>query len=82
MRLDKYLKVSRLIKRRELAKEFVLQGYVKLNDKDCKPSSEVKEGDIIEITTVKQTKIKAKVLQVRNSSTIANASLMFQLITD
>ena len=49
MRLDKYLKVSRLIKRRNAAKEFIDKGYVKLNGKIAKPSSEVKLDDIIEI---------------------------------
>src|SRR5574344_1993949 len=51
MRLDKYLKVSRLIKRREAAKEFIDKGYVRLNGKVAKPSTEVKPGDRIEIST-------------------------------
>ncbi|MFZ5986558.1 MAG: RNA-binding S4 domain-containing protein [Bacillota bacterium] len=49
MRIDKYLKVSRLIKRRTLANEACEQGRVKINDKVAKPGSEVKVGDIIEI---------------------------------
>lgn len=49
MRIDKYLKVSRLIKRRTLANEACEQGRVKINDKVAKPGSEVKIGDIIEI---------------------------------
>jgi ribosomal 50S subunit-recycling heat shock protein len=49
MRIDKYLKVSRLIKRRTLASEACDQGRVKINDKVAKPGSEVKVGDIIEI---------------------------------
>ena len=51
MRLDKYLKVSRLIKRREAAKQFIDKGYVLLNDKVAKPSSEVKIDDIIQIVS-------------------------------
>jgi ribosomal 50S subunit-recycling heat shock protein len=49
MRMDKFLKNSRLIKRRTLANEACEQGRVKINGKVAKPSSEVKAGDIIEI---------------------------------
>ncbi len=59
MRLDKYLKVSRIIKRRTVAKEVCESGRVTINDKVAKPSTDVKEGDIIEITICKQN-IKSK----------------------
>mgnify|MGYP000187942031 CR=1 FL=1 len=49
MRMDKYLKNSRLIKRRTLAAEACEQGKITINGKVAKPSSEVKVGDIIEI---------------------------------
>ncbi len=49
MRLDKYLKVSRLIKRRTVANEACDAGRVLLNDKPAKASAAVKEGDILEI---------------------------------
>ncbi len=49
MRLDKYLKVSRLIKRRTVANEACSAGRVSVNGKTAKPGTEVKEGDIIEI---------------------------------
>ena len=49
MRLDKYLKVSRIIKRRTVAKEAGEGGRVTINGKVAKPSSEVKEGDVLEI---------------------------------
>ncbi len=49
MRIDKFLKVSRLIKRRTLANEACEQGKVTINDRPAKPGSEVKIGDIIEI---------------------------------
>jgi len=49
MRIDKYLKLSRLIKRRTLAAEACDQNRVFINGKFAKPSAEVKEGDIIEI---------------------------------
>ena len=59
MRLDKYLKVSRIIKRRTIAKECVDRGLVTLNSKIAKASSEVKVGDILEV------KIKSKILTYR-----------------
>lgn len=66
MRLDKYLKVSRLIKRREVAKQFIDKGYVLLNDKVAKPSSEVKIDDIIQIVSPLGGKsVKAKVKEIR-----------------
>ncbi|MCI8716804.1 MAG: RNA-binding S4 domain-containing protein [Lachnospiraceae bacterium] len=49
MRLDKYLKVSRLIKRRTVANEACDAGRVFINDKQAKAGTEVKPGDIIEI---------------------------------
>lgn len=49
MRLDKYLKVSRLIKRRTVANEACDAGRVKVNDKPAKASTKVKVGDVIEI---------------------------------
>lgn len=59
MRLDKFLKVSRIIKRRTIAKECVDRGLVTLNSKTAKASSEVKVGDILEV------KIKNKILTYR-----------------
>ena len=49
MRLDKFLKVSRIIKRRTLSKEISDSSRVKVNDKIAKPSTKLKVGDIIEI---------------------------------
>lgn len=69
MRIDKYLKVSRLIKRRTLANEACEQGRVKINDKVVKPGAEVKLGDVIEIrfgnatTIVEVTSISEHVLK-------------------
>lgn len=49
MRLDKFLKVSRVIKRRPLAKEVCDGGRVSINGRVAKPSAEVKAGDILEL---------------------------------
>ena len=55
MRLDKYLKVSRLIKRRGLANEVAGQGRVFINDKQAKPASTVKEGDKLRLEYYNKT---------------------------
>ena len=52
MRLDKFLKVSRIIKRRTVAKEACDKGIVTINGKQAKSSSEVKIGDILEVLKV------------------------------
>lgn len=49
MRLDKFLKVSRIIKRRSIAKEVSDQGRIKINGKESKASTDVKIGDVLEI---------------------------------
>ena len=49
MRLDLFLKETRIIKRRTIAKEFCERGLVKANDKVAKPSYEVKSGDVLTI---------------------------------
>ena len=48
-RIDLFLKEARIIKRRTIAKEYCLRGLVLINKKEAKPSSEVKEGDILEL---------------------------------
>ena len=62
MRLDKYLKVSRLIKRRTIANEACDAGKVSVNGKEARASYDVKVGDVIEITlgsrSVKVTAVK------------------------
>lgn len=49
MRLDKYLKLSRLIKRRTLAQDMVEIGAVRINGKTCKSAAEIRTGDMIEV---------------------------------
>lgn len=63
MRLDKYLKVSRIIKRRTIAKEACESGRVSINDKIAKPSTEIKEGDIIQITFANRI-LKARIINI------------------
>ena len=61
MRIVKYLKVSRLIKRRTVATEACSSGRITINDKVVKPAAEVKEGDVIAIRFGgKETKVRVK----------------------
>ena len=66
MRLDKFLKVSRLIKRRTVATEACDAGRVLVNDKTAKASLNVKEGDVIEIQFGTRT-VKVEVLDVQET---------------
>ena len=50
MRIDLFLKEARIIKRRTIAKEYCLRGLVLINKKEAKPSSEVNDGDVVNIT--------------------------------
>ncbi|MBL3539086.1 RNA-binding S4 domain-containing protein [Aminivibrio sp.] len=49
MRLDKYLKLARLVKRRTAAQEMVTLGAVRINGRQCKPAAEVRAGDVLDI---------------------------------
>ena len=64
MRLDKYLKVSRLIKRRTVAAEAADGGRISVNGKVAKPSHDVKVGDILELS-FGQRSVKVEVLSVQ-----------------
>ena len=79
MRLDKYLKVSRLIKRRTVANEACSGGRVKVNGNTAKPSVDVKEGDILEITFGDKT-LKVKILNVSEHVRRDDASAMYEAV--
>lgn len=79
MRLDKYLKVSRLIKRRTVANEAADAGRVLLNGKEAKPSASVKVGDIIEIGFGNKT-VKVEVLAIADTSRKEEAKELFKYI--
>ena len=79
LRLDKYLKVSRLIKRRTVANEAADAGRVLLNGKEAKPSANVKPGDIIEIVFGSKT-VKVEVLAVADTSRKEEAKELFRYI--
>ncbi|MCQ2495882.1 MAG: RNA-binding S4 domain-containing protein [Lachnospiraceae bacterium] len=79
MRLDKYLKVSRLIKRRTVANEAADAGRVMLNGKAAKPSADVKVGDIIEIGFGTKS-VKVEVLAIADTSRKEEAKELFKYI--
>jgi len=79
LRLDKYLKNSRLIKRRTVAKEACEGEKVYLNGKLAKPSAEVKVGDIIEIV-FGEKRIKAEITDISDNVSKASAREMYKLI--
>ncbi|MDP4088382.1 MAG: RNA-binding S4 domain-containing protein [Bacillota bacterium] len=79
MRLDKYLKVSRIIKRRTVAKEVCEGGRVSINGKIAKPGTEIKEGDIIDIRFASRS-LKAKITSVAEHVRKEEAKEMYQLL--
>lgn len=80
MRLDKYLKVSRIIKRRTVACEACEQGKVTVNGKVAKPSVTIKEGDIIEITFGEKS-LRVKVEIVTEHALKGDAQNMYSVLT-
>ncbi len=79
MRLDKYLKVSRLIKRRTVAAEACDGGRVSVNGKVSKPSQDVKPGDVIELS-FGQRSVKVEVLSVAETVRKDDAAGMYRQI--
>ena len=79
MRLDKYLKVSRLVKRRTVANELCDAKHVEVNGKIARASYEVKVGDVIAIQ-MGQNLMKAEVLSVQEYATKENASMIYKPI--
>ena len=79
MRLDKYLKVSRLIKRRTVANEACDAGRVLVNDKPAKASVKVKQGDIIEIQFGTRT-VKVEVLDIKVTTKKEEAGDLFKYL--
>ena len=79
MRLDKYLKVSRIIKRRTVANEACDAEHVTVNGRPAKASYDVKTGDVIEVT-FGQRSLKVRVLDVREFTAKADASMLYEVI--
>ncbi len=82
MRLDKFLKVSRLIKRRTVANEVSDMGRVLVNNNPAKPAKQIKENDVITIEYANRV-VKAKVLKVPTTNvSVQEAPSLYQLVED
>lgn len=79
MRLDKYLKVSRLIKRRTVANEACDAEKVSVNGKPARASYDVKEGDIIEIN-IGAKPLKVRVLDVKEFTKKEDADALYEVV--
>lgn len=81
MRLDKFLKVSRLIKRRTIAKEIASDGVIEINGRIAKPSSEIKVGDILTLK-LGTHKLTIKILSIKEVSRKNDFQDMYEVIND
>lgn len=79
MRLDKYLKVSRLIKRRTVANDACDGEHISVNGKTAKASYQVKIGDVISITYGEKT-VNVRVTDIKDSTKKADAAEMFEIV--
>ena len=81
MRLDKYLKVSRLIKRRTVAKEVCDAGRVMLNGRPAKAGSDIVPGDVLQISFGNKS-LEAEVVAVAEAIKSSEASTMYRIIKE
>ncbi|MGM9947605.1 RNA-binding S4 domain-containing protein [Floccifex sp.] len=81
MRLDKYLKTARILKRREAAKELALQQRIKVNGRIAKPSTEIEIGNVIEIEFGLRI-LEIRVLDIQKQVSKQNAQLLFEIIKE
>ena len=79
MRLDKYLKVSRVIKRRTVANEACDNGHISVNGKVAKASYDLKVDDVVEVTFGERT-VKFRVLDIREHVAKSDAAAMYEII--
>ncbi len=81
MRLDKYLKVSRIFKRRTVAKDISDHERVFINGRVAKPSTEVKPQDLVKIVYGTKT-LTIRVMQIQDSSKKEDASKMYEVVEE
>lgn len=81
MRLDKFLKVSRIIKRRAIAKKIADQGRIMINDKVAKSSSDVRVGDVLTIEFGNKTE-KVQVNQLVETTKKDEAAWMYEILEE
>ena len=80
MRIDKFLKVSRILKRRTVAQEAASAGKISVNGKEVKPAYRVKVGDIVEVF-FNMGSLKFRVLELRETVKKDEASSLYEVIT-
>jgi ribosomal 50S subunit-recycling heat shock protein len=80
MRLDKFLKVSRIIKRRTVANDACDNAHVTVNGRPAKASYDVKENDVIEVSFGARS-VKVRVLNIKDSTKKADAGEMYEIIS-
>lgn len=81
MRVDKYLKTARILKRREAAKELALQGRIQINGCIAKPSTEVEVGDVLRLEFGYRI-LEIKILDIQKQVSKQNASLLFEILKE
>ncbi len=81
MRIDKFLKVSRIMKRRTVANEACDGGRVSINGRPAKAGTEVKPGDVVEVSFA-GSKTKFEILQVAETVRKDDAKDLYRIITD
>ena len=79
MRIDKFLKVSRLLKRRTVAVQAADGGRIKINDKVVKPSHQAKVGDVVEIG-FSSGAVKVKILDVKETVRKEDAERLYEIL--
>ncbi len=79
MRIDKYLKVSRIIKRRTVAAEACEGGRVSVNGKTAKPGTDIKIGDVLEVS-FGEKKVRVEVTDVSETVRKENAASMYKVL--
>lgn len=81
MRIDKFLKISRIIKRRSVAKEVADKGRIQINGKLAKSSSDVKIGDNVKIQFGNKT-LEVKVTELHESTKKEDAEKMYEIVSE
>ena len=81
MRIDKFLKVSRILKRRTVAQEACDGGRVKVNGRSAKPSCQIKVGDVVELGFNSGT-VKFRVLDIKETVRKEQAENMYEIIVE
>ncbi|MBR2726652.1 MAG: RNA-binding S4 domain-containing protein [Solobacterium sp.] len=81
MRIDKYLKVSRILKRRTVSKELAVNERVEINGKVVKPAHEVKAGDEVQITFGNR-RMKIRVLSTEDVRRKKDAAAMYEVLEE